>query len=112
MEKNGGDLNPMDLLNMSPKDLMVKTCNGNPGALTVLANIYKKFGAEINPLCIAMIMTKSQGCALWIVYKDLCNYDTEKTNILLRDWYNNSTASLNDWLVASHNVDESNFEKR
>lgn len=71
---------------------------GNPGSLTVLMKIIETDPMFLNPLGIALILTKTNSCALWQVYKDKCDYDVYRTKTYLKTWFDHSTTSLNDYL--------------
>ena len=83
---------------MNLKELIVRISQGNPGAATVLLEIAKTDPIFLNPLGIAMELTRSKGYGLWMVYKDLCKHDTEATKAVLREWFGSSCLPLEQWL--------------
>lgn len=78
--------------------IMTNLAQGNIGALTCLMEIFKSDPVFINPLGIAISLTNTESSSLWIVYKDICKFDIEKTKKLLSEWFDNSTLPLQEWL--------------
>jgi hypothetical protein len=73
--------------------VMVKMCEGNPGALTVCAGLLKE-GERIDPQAAfggswAVMMLDSleiYGSRIWVLYKDLCGEDLVRLCAILRAW--------------------------
>jgi hypothetical protein len=78
--------------------LVVNIAQGNIGVLKVLVEIGRTDPVFLNPLGISIILTKSKSYGIWQVYKDICDFDIEKTKKILRDWFENSVESLEEWL--------------
>lgn len=72
-------------------DIMVKMSEGNPGAVTVLMELYGK-APEIDPQSLlgglGPVMWLDTfgiyGSRIWMLYKDVCGQDVEKTNWMIR----------------------------
>jgi hypothetical protein len=72
-------------------DVMLKMSEGNPGAVTVLIELYDKT-PEIDPMSaldgLGAIMWLDTfgiyGSRIWMLYKDVCGQDIAKTNWMLR----------------------------
>jgi hypothetical protein len=90
-------MNPEDEKQILIESLVV-LAQGNIGALQCLMEILKSDPIFLNPLSIALILTKSKSYALWLVYRDICKRDVESTKNILRDWFDNSTEPLEKWL--------------
>lgn len=73
---------------------MVKPSGGNPGAAMVLSDIAVNDPEFSNTLLTAIEQTSTRSLYLWVVYKDLCKYDIEKTIEYLKKWVTTSTQSL------------------
>ena len=72
--------------------------NGNPGVSNVLLEILKINPVFLNHLSIALQLTNSNTSYLWVIYKNVCNKDINKTMKTLSEWFDNSTETLEDWL--------------
>ena len=84
---------------MNLRDTLIKLCQGNPGALNVLIELHKAYGDQFFiPLAIALELTQTKAPNIWIVFKDICNHDLEKTRDYLKDWFEHSSGSLGAWL--------------
>lgn len=78
----------------SPLDILKKLSAGNPGALTALIDLYKKYPAIDPDACpipdVAILhLTKFDdldiiGPKIWVLYKDQCDHDAGKVIGLLR----------------------------
>lgn len=77
---------------------ILQIADGNPGVGKVLAEIAKKDESRINPIHAAILITKSDSTLIWIVYKDICDYDIDKTISYLVNWYTNSSIDLNKYI--------------
>ena len=72
-------------------DIMIKMSEGNPGAVTVLMELYKET-PETDPMSalggLGPIMWLDTfgiyGSRIWMLYKDVCGQDVEKTNWMIR----------------------------
>lgn len=72
-------------------DVFVNMSDGNPGAVTVLMELYDKT-PEIDPLSalggLGAIMWLDTfgiyGPRIWMLYKDVCGQDIAKTNWMIR----------------------------
>ena len=72
-------------------DMFSKMSEGNPGALTVLIELYKK-GAVIDPdsamggimNILALDTLEIYGSNIWILFKDTCDQKIENLVLLLR----------------------------
>ncbi len=72
-------------------DIMVKMSEGNPGAVTVLMELYKE-APEIDPWSvlggIGPVMWLDTlgvyGSRIWMLYKDVCGQDIAKTVWMIR----------------------------
>lgn len=73
---------------------MVKASEGNPGAAMVLSDIAVNDPEFSNTLLTAIEQTSTRSLYLWVVYKDICKYDIEKTMEYLKGWFTTSTQSL------------------
>jgi len=82
------------------QQLILTVAQGNVGVVNALIKIIEKDPIFINPLAIAMALTNSKSFGIWLVYKDMCKYDVEKTMETLRSWFDNSTIPLEKWLEA------------
>src|ERR1035437_2480941 len=77
----------------TPQSMIVKMCEGNPGALRVLLNCVTQ-GAAIDPDHIlggiAPILELDElglyGSNIWILYKDVCKEDLPDMIAMLRAW--------------------------
>ena len=79
------------------QNVLMSIAQGNVGVVQVLIKIIEKDPIFINPLGIAILLTKSKSYAIWLVYKNMCNYDIDKTMKVLREWFDNSTKPLEEW---------------
>ena len=70
---------------------------GNPGALQVVMKIAETDPMFLNPLGIAIFMTRTNASAIWIVYKNICDQNIDKTKTILSDWFENSILNLEEW---------------
>jgi hypothetical protein len=78
-------------LNDTLMDVFVKMSDGNPGALTVMSQLYQDV-PTIDPMNImgglgAIMELDSLGIygpRIWMLYKDVCGQDVEKTNWMIR----------------------------
>lgn len=77
--------------------LIVAISKGNVGVVNVLCQIVRKDPMFLNPLGIAMELTESPSFGIWLVYKDICKFDVEKTMQTLREWFENSIVPLDKW---------------
>ncbi|MFA5558174.1 MAG: hypothetical protein WDA59_01760 [Methanofastidiosum sp.] len=74
-------------------DVMYKMSEGNPGAVSVLMQLYKEV-PNIDPQNImggigAILDLDTLGVygpRIWMLYKDVCGEDIAKTNWMLRAW--------------------------
>lgn len=84
-------MNPRIELKDTLMDVFMKMSDGNPGALTVMAELYQRV-PEIDPMSalggLGAIMDLDTlgiyGPRIWMLYKDVCSEDIEKTNWMLR----------------------------
>lgn len=80
-------------LNDNLMDIFLKMSEGNPGAVTVLMELYKEV-PTIDPKNIlggigAILDLDTlgvYGSRIWMLYKDVCGQDIAKTNWMLRAW--------------------------
>lgn len=79
------------------QNVLMSIAQGNVGVVQVLIKIIEKDPIFINPLGIAILLTKSKSYAIWLVYKNMCNHDIDKTMKVLREWFDNSTKPLEEW---------------
>jgi hypothetical protein len=79
---------------------LLQVAQGNPGAFNVLGKIMETDAKFLNPLCIALLLTQSKSYGLWVVFKDMCKFDIQKTMATLKDWYDHSTEPLELWCEA------------
>lgn len=67
------------------RDLILELAGGNPGALTVLCELYEEFGEGL--LCRIRDLKELRESAIWEVYKDECGKDLTKTaEAIVRRW--------------------------
>jgi hypothetical protein len=101
-------------------DTVVKMCEGNPGALTVLMECFKR-GAEIDSdsalgglgSVLGLDTLGIYGPRIWMFYKDVCKQDIRVMLAVLRANQLGflSDAELNDaidhdpWRKSEHNLD-------
>lgn len=76
---------------------VVRLCQGNPGAIRVLMSISSIEPMFMNPLTIALDLTGSKSYGLWVVYKDMCGFDIQKTMDTLKRWFDGSVKPLELW---------------
>ena len=88
-------------------DKIAAISNGNPGVMSMLIEIHKVKPNLLNPLNVMMDLTRSDSSLLWIVYKDICNHDADKTITYLKEWCN-TTENLNDH-IKKHNPEARHF---
>lgn len=81
---------------------IIEMSNGNPGVVRVLSEISKQNAAILNPLHIMIKLTKTKSSLLWIVYKDICEFDINKTIKYLEDWYSNTSVNLNEYIKTNN----------
>lgn len=75
----------------SPMDIMVKLSEGNPGAVTVLMQMFAE-GGKIDPQCafgglggmIGLDTHGIYGSRIWMLFKDVCGENITKTLAILR----------------------------
>jgi hypothetical protein len=75
----------------TPMDVIVKMSEGNPGAMTVLINLFKE-GGEIDPDAafggLASVLDLDShgiyGSRIWCLFKDVCGQDLTATVGVLR----------------------------
>lgn len=73
-------------------DAFVKLAEGNPGAMTVMAEIAKRPeidpDAMLGPLASILDMDTLElyGPNIWLLYKDVCGESVERTVAVLRGW--------------------------
>jgi len=79
------------------QSIILTIAQGNVGVVNVLAQIFEKDPIFLNPLGIAIVLTKSKSYGIWLVYKDMCKNDIDKTMKVLREWFENSTKPLEEW---------------
>jgi len=79
-------------LSDTPISAITKLCEGNPGALTVLANILKE-GGKIDPdagfgepffIILNFDSYNIYGPRIWMLYKDVCEQKLDKTIAMVR----------------------------
>ena len=58
---------------MTIKDAVVAMCDGNPGALTVLCDLYEKKGSDAIWLMCHLDDAGVYGSHIWLAYKDVCH---------------------------------------
>ena len=80
------------------KDIIIKACQGNPGALKVLLALNVDHQSVLVNLTNAMDLTKSESWGIWVVFKDVCSGDLDKTVDYLKRWYRTSVLPLQDYL--------------
>lgn len=68
---------PQIELNMSYMDLMILMSEGNPGALTVLAEMFKRGDNGIMAM-LHLDDMNIRGSQVWVGYKDHCGHDLDK----------------------------------
>lgn len=110
------------------QDILVAMCEGNPGGLTVLLQLYQK-GAELDPDAMDPILSilgfdtlGIYGSNLWILYKDCCGQRIEGvlacgrsvqlgliTEETLWNWIDNSTPVNVDELITNVQKQLPNF---
>jgi hypothetical protein len=74
-------------------DAVDKLSGGNPGAITALAQLYKS-SAEIDPdsalgglgVLLDFDTLNITGSRIWMLWKDVCDQDAVKANVVLRSW--------------------------
>lgn len=64
--------------------LIVKLSEGNPGAMTVMVDLYKERGDD--GLDIIVNEPNLRGCAIWLVYKDYGTQDLKRFDESIREW--------------------------
>jgi hypothetical protein len=84
-------------MNLIEKHIM-DISKGNIGVLQVLIEIAKDDVIFLNKLWLAIFLTDSEGYGIWLVYKDMCKHDIEKTKVALEEWFDNSSQPLESYL--------------
>ncbi len=92
----------IDSIDADPICKITEMANGNPGVVEVLAKIATIDVNFLNPLKIMMDLTDSNHTLLWIVYKDICEFDIDKTMDYLKTWFSNHHVNLNDYIKITH----------
>jgi len=89
----GGEMMSRVELTDTPKDIIVKLCKGNPGALRVLVDAFQS-GGTIDPdalfggvhVLLELDELDIVGPRIWILYKDVCGQDMVTFIAVLRAW--------------------------
>lgn len=68
---------------------LLTASQGNPGALEVMIMLSKANPIFFSMLYNAMADTDSQASGLWLLYKDVHNYDLDKLHVDLVHWVTN-----------------------
>lgn len=67
----------------SLRDVIVKMCEGNPGALSVLMELAKR-GTDGFITMLDLDDMNLRGPAIWVAYKDFCAHDIDKLTAACR----------------------------
>ncbi len=81
------------------KLLIINTCQGNPGCLTVLIEMNKKNSLVASLLMNQLRATDSKAPHVWQVYKDGFDCDIDKTFKLFADYINYPGTSLKEYVI-------------
>lgn len=65
-------------LNDTPKDIVLKMSEGNPGAMSVIGQLYMKNPDHFFGVCINLDAMDIRGPKIWLGYKDFCGQDLDK----------------------------------
>lgn len=90
-----------------PKEELIACSKGNPGALKVLISLLEKDYPDhfMMHLFLALRLTDTPASNLWVVYKDLSDFDLDKTKDMLTEWFNSSAEPLGVWLKRMKGVE-------
>lgn len=64
-------------LEMSVEEAMLAMCDGNPGAATVIGQLFQKRGIDALILLCHLDDMEIYGSKIWIAYKDVCKQNID-----------------------------------
>lgn len=67
------------------RDKLIPISNGNPGAITVLAQLYFSGISEQFSYVDALVKLNIVGVDIWLMYKNDCEQNIEKMKILIQE---------------------------
>ena len=85
-------------LRMETVELAALLADGNIGVASVLKGILDKDYLFIEMLSYVMNQTHSEPSLIWVVYKDICDHDIDKTIEYLKKWNITKMINLNDYI--------------
>lgn len=77
---------------------LIVLSQGNIGALNCLIKILESDSEFLNPLGVALLLTKSKSFPLWKIYNDICKKDIDETKKILSAWFDTSHEPLEKWI--------------
>lgn len=81
---------------------IIKIAGGNPGALSVAQQIAEKDTISFEKLYMMTLLKNPKSYMLWVVYKDICKEDINKTIQYLNGWHSNATATLKEHISTNN----------
>ncbi len=72
-------------INMTFKEAILVMVEGNPGAVAVLGQLFKKRGEDAIVLCCHLDEMGIYGSDIWIAYKDVCGEKIDKLIPMITD---------------------------
>lgn len=89
----------------SLEGLIIKMSEGNPGAITVLAELTKAKGMDVLWLILGLDDMNIRGSQIWVGFKDHCGGDAAKFEQAIKDRDPEMVATINracpDWVATT-----------
>lgn len=82
-------------MNQEEKETIFRLSQGNPGAISVLANIKKRCPMAFYPHYLKIIDNEQiYSSKLWVLYKKICEQDIGKTIMMINNIGNDPSTSV------------------
>lgn len=91
------------IMTISTVKLIAKVSSGNPGAVTVLSQLYREYfmGGWFDRFLVKLDATETKGLNLWLIFKDECGGNLHKAQEMFDEWLREpGLDSLGHWIVA------------
>lgn len=90
-------------MDMNMIKMLQTATNGNPGSIDAILKIMKEDGRLAAGVMAKLILTKSHGSMVYLIYNDECARDLQKTKAMLEEWLSstkhNGADSLGQWII-------------
>lgn len=77
----------------TPKDILTKMSNGNPGCISFLMGVLNNSNEDFFYCCLKLDSMEMYGSEIYQLWNDCCDRDTDKTIQIIRTYSNKEIIS-------------------